>query len=409
MLHLPNNCQCSEPSVYPTTWKKSGSIEKDWYIWFRFYDPNFKEQYPKGYLKIVKNMNRFKTYTERKQAVVVGLEVLQRELEAGYNPILKKRVSDKNSDYIIDPQTEFVAALEEAAKRLRLSPQAKQPMRSVIKYTMAAVKSLRMVIAIKDVRRKHIRMVIDEMERKRGKPLTDSMYNEYRARWMMLFKELVDVEATEINPIKDLKKRKVISAKKELLTPEEREAVNYHLYKNNYTFWRVVNMFFHSGARTPEFMGVKKEDVDLQAQTVRYTILKGGKRVVKRPIKDIVLPLWAELVNEAKDGEYLFGRGLKPAKVAIRPDQLEHRWRLWVQLPPKSVANPQGKGLGIKKTWYSLKHLNTDEMTEYAGAALAAKLNEHSEAVALKHYAVNEKARADVIIKSARNSFGGSK
>lgn len=40
MTTLPNGCYCSKLAVYPKNWKQvNASTKKNWYIWYRFYDP----------------------------------------------------------------------------------------------------------------------------------------------------------------------------------------------------------------------------------------------------------------------------------------------------------------------------------------------------------------------------------
>ena len=142
-------------------------------------------------------------------------------------------------------------------------------------------------------------------------------------------------------------------------------------------------------------MQIRKEDVDLAKQMVTYTIKKGNiTRQANRPIKNSVLYLWEQLIIEAKAGQVLFGEGLKPGDVPIRTDQILHRWRRWVQ-----------KKMKIDCTWYSLKHLNTDEMEAMYGTDIAARLNEHGADMVRKHYAVNHLAREHELIKKAENSF----
>lgn len=92
---------------------------------------------------------------------------------------------------------------------------------------------------------------------------TNNQFNHYRKYISILFTELVEVEAIEYNPVKDIDKQKTIKRIRKTLTKEERKKVNYHLHKNYYSFWRFINIFFHSGARLTEILSVKKEDVDL--------------------------------------------------------------------------------------------------------------------------------------------------
>jgi len=43
MIQLLFGCYCSELKVHPQNWQKpKASMTKDWYIYYRFYDPLFK-------------------------------------------------------------------------------------------------------------------------------------------------------------------------------------------------------------------------------------------------------------------------------------------------------------------------------------------------------------------------------
>lgn len=70
MINLPNSCKCTELNVFPNNWTyKNQSLKKDWYVYYRFYDPVFKDipKYRYGKLVIIKGMNQFKTVLERQE------------------------------------------------------------------------------------------------------------------------------------------------------------------------------------------------------------------------------------------------------------------------------------------------------------------------------------------------------
>ena len=69
-------------------------------------------------------------------------------------------------------------------------------------------------------------------------------FNKYRSYLMILFKELLELEIIEINPIRDLSKRKTIKKLRELLSDKEGERIDKYLKLNFYTFWRFMIIFF---------------------------------------------------------------------------------------------------------------------------------------------------------------------
>ena len=62
MQKLSVECYCSDLKVYLKNWlAPKASTKRDWYIFYRFYDPKFKgnPQYKEGKLVLLKRMNSF--------------------------------------------------------------------------------------------------------------------------------------------------------------------------------------------------------------------------------------------------------------------------------------------------------------------------------------------------------------
>ena len=400
-VSLPNGCSCSQPKVSPKTWDRvNASVKKEWYIHYRFYDPLFADKYPNGYSKQIKGMNEYKVVKDRQ---IISRRLLENEVklltEQAYNPItgIFTPIEEIAQDYIISPEIGLADGLQASFARIEGIVEDANDIKSTLKFIQKAIAELRLEnLPIKNIRRRHAVMILDQCG-KTKETWTASTYNRYRKNLGRLFRELIKVEAMELQPVDEfIELKKGTQDIKELLTPEEIKLINTRLRELNFPFWRFIHIFCNSGSRTPEIMKVKDTDVDLIRQTVRYTIKKDKViRKVERPIKDDVLHLWEQLIVEAKKvgpGCYLFSEGLHPGKKSIRTDQIRHRWRLWVQIK-----------LGIKKTWYSLKYLNTDYMDSLYGSQVAAELNKHNESMVNKYYAVNQKERRNEVIKKAPN------
>jgi integrase len=399
MIKLANNCYCSDIAVSPKNWQnKNVSIKKAWFIHFRFYDPLFRKEWPNGMQRIYKNdINKFKTIESRQAAVRETINFYRSLLiDANWNPITDTMDDPiaRPQEYIISPGAGFINALDAAFERMDLSTHTKEDMRSVLKYTKQAIKQLRLDYqAISDVKRRHIIAILDQIGRN-NKTFTPKRYNVYRKYLSAIFRVLMELEAIEINPIPAIPRKKTDpTPPKTLLT--QSDITKIHTLKDtNYPFYRLILMFYSSGARTTEIMNIRRDDVDLINQLVTYKVNKGKARYVKRAIPDTYLHLWAEIIGECSGNQYLFGDGLKPADKPIRVDQVKRRWALWVQ-----------KGLGIKATWYSLKHLYTDNLAAIYGTAIPAHLNAHDIAMTERHYAVNEGERKNEILKRANVKF----
>lgn len=416
MINLNNGCSCSEPSVYPKNWESGGPtlLKKKWLIQYYFRDPVFladpvfKKKYPYGFPARVKGMNDFKTLSERREAT---RRLLENELhlltKCSYNPITKQHTAPEldTPEYEIDPETPWLMALEAVHKRLQV--RCKSDIKSTIKYVGIAARQLRYdLLAIKDVRRKHIKIILEHIQKTKPRPAKDgkkaitwgpASYNRYRSHLMSCFKELIELEATEMDPVSTLKKQDEAPEKKEVLTIEEQVMIYNHLKEKVYDFWRYMMIFFHSGARTTELLLLQKKNVDLENQTFTITIIKGQKkRRSTRTIMDVALPLWEELLATASPDDFIFSTGLLPGAKAIRPDQIKRRWRLHVK-----------KNLGINKDFYSLKHLHSDQIAEVLGLEAAAMHDGHtSTAMVRKVYAVNQEKREREKLKKLSIKFG---
>lgn len=409
MIKLPNGCYCSELKVHPRNWDKSGACpKKPWYIYYRFYDPLARDKYRKGKLVFVKGMNTFKTLTERREVTASLIQDELHRLKAlEFNPITgyeKDPEAIESTDYIVDPNAPLLEALTTVLSRLKLTEGSIKDMRSVLKYFSQAATQLRLAnMPIKSVRRRHVRVILDQVGKNKGDKWTANNFNFYRSYLMMLFAELVNYDVVETNPVKEIKKAKVVQRIRPVLTEEQRVAIDAYLRKENYVFWRFMQIFFHSGSRETEILNVQGKDVDLERQEVIYLVKKGPtQREVKRVIKNISLPLWREAMEGCGREDYVFSRGLRPGKSSIRPEQITRRWRKWV----KQAKGPDGKPLfGEVADFYSLKHLNTTEVAGEVGEILAAKHNSHTVEVLKRHYDVYGKDRETELLKSLRNKF----
>ncbi|TRU56499.1 MAG: site-specific integrase, partial [Microcystis aeruginosa Ma_QC_Ch_20071001_M135] len=268
MKKIPNtDCSFTEPWVSPPDWKKAtkSSLNKTWYVQAYFFDPLFADKYPKGF-PFRKKLNKLATIEERKMAAKLYLEEIPRLfLDKGYNPITKNFMFDvkEESDCEISEKSFINEALQYAFKNIKVADSTNTDIKSVIKYFTRSVEQLRLHrLAIGEVKRKHIRAIIDNIEKNEGE-FSGHKFNKYRSYLQILFSELVEHEIIEVNVITGIRKRKQEKKIRQTLTPEQRELVNNHLRDHWPDFWRFVNIFFHSGARTTELLRLQVKDVDL--------------------------------------------------------------------------------------------------------------------------------------------------
>lgn len=258
-------------------------------------------------------------------------------------------------------------------------------------------------LPVNAIKKRHMVLLfekIEECKKKDGFGWSAHAFNMYRSYLGILYKELIKLDIVQANLSYTLERHTLPENIRETLTLEQRAQVNDFLYNNYYTFWRMVHIFFHSAARETEILQVKKEDVSLAEQRFRVTVKKGkrGLRQEWRTIKNIVLPLWVEIMQEAKNKQYLFAKGLVPGDTPIRTEQIARRWKVHVK-----------DKLGITATFYSLKHSNLDEIAKEKGIKVAQQAAGHTSSHITKLYAQGEESRAQQreheFLKEANNKF----
>lgn len=399
MLTLPNNCYCSELKVIPQNWKTAkASLKKNWMIYYRFYDPRFKgdKKYEKGKLVRLKSMNSFKVLTDRQQHTqhIIDTE-LKKLKEEALNPILGQHATSMDAASI-KPNTPFLQALKEAETRISGSKSTKRDLQSMINFVTIAAKQLGLFnTPVNTISRKHIKMVLMQIEANQEKE-SAHRFNKIRTYLMMLFKELIELEAVDTNPVREISKKQRLVPIRTLLTTEERKRIDKHLKLNHHSFWLFTHIFFHSGARLTEMMQVRRKDVNLIDQYFIVTIKKGKLlKQVQKPIKNASMQYWQKAIADAGAEDYIFSIGLKPGFKAINTDQITKRWKIHVK-----------DKLGIQADFYSLKHLHLDEIAAELGLQDAAAMASHTSTdITLKHYAVHEKQRQNNRLKNLTNAF----
>lgn len=401
MIQLPHGCYCSDFNVFPNNWEKAGAnIEKAWRFEYYFHDPSFRDdpKYKYGKLVIVKGgMNRFKTLSERREAIkrLMAYELNLLKIE-GYNPITRNRLPVISTESNMDENTSFLVALKIAMNRLKIEKHTLEDIRSVLRYVeKAAIQLNYTLLPIGEVKRKHIRILLDQCAQVKER-WTANTFNQYRKYLSILFKELVELEAIEFNPVKEISKQKSTKTMRDVLRPIDKTLIKVALTRFAPEFYRFIQIFFHSGARISELLRLQGKDVDLKAQRYKCLIKKGKSiREVERTIKDIALPYWKEALQHCGKSDVIFSDGLLPGKKFIRPEQVTRRWK-------RSVK----RDLKVQADFYSLKHLNTDETAATLGLADAAAHNGHtSTVITMKHYAVGEKERQHERLKKVGNKF----
>ena len=373
MIQLTNGCSCTIPKVFPKNWAdKNASTERDWYIYFTFHDPLFKDKYPEGkFVQIKKGVNYYKELNPRQEAVGIILNATTLKLkEKAFNPITNQFMKLDEIDlthYEIHPDTPIFQALKLAMnRRVGLEDHTLADYKSMLKYVEISINELRFdYMPVKDVKRRHIKAIIDNCNK------TPDRTNKYRSHLSALFGELIELETIETNPVENIRVLKTTKKIRQTLSKEQRKSINNYLIANHYAFWRYMQIFFHSGARSSELFKMKTQDVNLHRQTFKVIVKKRGQpEEVEKVIKDIAMPLWIDIMAKCKEDDYVFSFGFIPGQLKANTDRINKLWKKLIK-DNDELGRPQAD-------FYSLKHTHTTEVVEMLNNVMAAKHNSHT-------------------------------
>lgn len=402
MIQLLNGCTRSKFSVSPQNWNTGkASVQKPWRIHYRFYDPSTDVKVKQV---SIQGMNQERTLRDR-QSLVRAL--LEREAELidteGFNPITGKYMTEAAAGEI-NELTHFIPALQGACKMLTVVHEMKQDIGYAIKAIKDAAGKLfdnklgrqYTDLRISQVKRKHLVYIFQQCGIDNPK-FTANRQNKFRAYLLILFKRLVVIEAVDTNPAKDLPIEKHTQEKRKLLTTSERVIIDNNLKATDYYFWRYMRIFFRSGSRSSELLGLKNDsNVNLEEQEFTILVKKGKQyRHDTRTITNDTMEFWREVMDETPPGEYLFSTSFKPGPVMIGRDNVNKRWKKLVKT-----------AMGIDKDFYSLKALNADKIDAEKGIQYAAAADGHMDInTTKKHYAVNNEKRMREELKGIKVDF----
>lgn len=389
---LPNGCAYSM-SVHPTNWKTAkANVNSIWYLKYRFYEPDRKPMQV-----LIRGMNEYKDLKEKQHVTQCLLNDEIDTLKSGYNPNRKEIVGANNQPFDVLPHTPLKDALNIALQKIKVGVNTRKDISRTLVHIQKAIKQLHFdSLPIEKFERKHAALTLEKCESNNPR-FTNTTYNNYRKYISILCTPLITFQALKYNPIdKFLPKRKTVKKIREVLTLQQRIIVDKHLRDKYYTFWRFLQIFYHSGSRETELIQVQKKHVDLDNQRYQITIRKGKHHEeVWKIITDEAVPLWKEVCRQAGSNDYLFSKGLGPGPIPIKSYQITKRWNRLVK-----------KKLGITADFYSLKHVKSTAVSQALSNKEAAKLNSHkNEGMVVKIYDTEFKQRQDDELKRIRTPF----
>lgn len=397
MIFLPNGCSHSELKVIPDNWRGCKAITRDWSIYYRYYDPAMKGEFPKGRLKVIKKMNKVKDLKQRRAYTQQLMDNEIMLLNHGFSPTsgAKAVIEMPVDDNELTKKTPLIAALNHAKTMLRVSDNTmKGEIEWVINQLEKAVNALEYDnIGVWDITLKHLHLICEKASYKTDKSYSGNKFNRNKKVLRLLYKKLVLLEVAPANYPISLERQKEAPRKgRKLFTKAERAAIIEHLEKSNPRFLLFIQIFFSSGARLTEMLRVKVKDVDFADQYITYLVLKGKQYEYKqRPMVDIAVGLWSDAIYGANPDDYVWGKKLLAGPEPAGQYVVKMKWE------------KLRKKLGITKGLYALKHTNSTEVAHLIGTEAVMTLNAESRTMIEKVYDTKHQKRKDDAVKGVNN------
>ena len=392
MIILENNCKRSEIKTIPENLfelSPQDAIEVNCMVYCRYYDPEFKQKFPKGFL-YRKSLNGFKTYKLRIAAAKAMMKDMETLLdEELYNPITNKYFHDDNAEF--SERTLVLEAMENILKYIKGSERYLYEMKRIIIKIKPIFEKLGYdKLKISEIKLRHIKIALDAAK------LTEKNFNKYRIHLTRVFDELIEFGCIDSNPCASIKKKITTQTKREIFEEDKLKIVHNYLKENYYYFFRYFKIFFYSGARSTELFRLQKKHVNLDKREYDLLIQKraGTYQWEKKVILPAALPYWKEIIDLAKnDDDYLFSIMLEPGPQMVRSRQISNRWRRLIKNSTK-IKDNNGETIKVTEDFYSLKHYFLDKLDETQNIKFSQVMGSHkSDKTTANHYTVNREKR----------------
>jgi len=338
------------------------SSKDDWFIQCRFYEEG--QEKPFTYRR---KLNRFKSEKERKSIEKSLLKQMTELLdEKDYNPRTKQYM------FQLGQITQYSAvgeALNGALMKKDFTPEHKYHVTLHLGRFLEAFEKLNFnYLKIKDIELIHVKKTLESLN------LSNYTFNKFKVHISSLFTDLVDEGCLKVNPCTGIKSKRHIVEKKEAFADEELRAIDSHLKKEHPHFYNFFQIFFLSGCRVPELLGLKKTDVNLEKAEITITLKKGQLYVKeKRAIIPNALPYWKDqLQNALFDDDFVFSFFYQPGEDQMHRSYVYKFWTQKVQKP-----------LNLDKGIYILKHTFLDKVEEahFSAQIMAGHRNDQTTSI----------------------------
>jgi integrase len=328
----------------------------DWFIQCRFYEPNREK--PFTYRR---RLNRFRDEKERKQIEKLLLKQMTTLLdEKDYNPRTKQFMFIEEG---LNPNLSLEEALDKALEKKTYTPEHVKVVESALnRFNLNMAKLELNYLKIKDVELIHVKKILEACN------LSNYSYNQYKKMLSSLFTDLVDESCLKVNPCTGIKSKKHIVEKKEIFTDKELDRITERILKDVPLFYNFYQIFYMSGCRVPEMIGLKAKDVNLEKQEFTILLKKGDLYVrEKRAIVPDAIEFWQRQMKKVKGDQYIFSYGFIPGDNLLTRDYVYKFWKKKIRI---------GTIYKLKYTW-----LDKVEEAHYSAQVMAGHRDDRTTSI----------------------------
>lgn len=352
----------------------AGSIKKEWFVHFSYTCPDCDIR--KSY-QVRLGINRFKTSPERRAESKQIISLLHDALYSGWNPHHESIVDNVRRVHQEAQQSGEVGIEDDLSKMpfndaLDFVLERKKPtlaLKSVssFKGVKEFAKSAAIVIGINrmpigDTKRRHIKILLDQMARERqlaydrkgnGQKFTGNSYNKYRELLQIFFSDLLEFDAVEYNPCEKIRSRTEIktnihrhATEREVTLIKEKLSAPKHR-----PFYIFLDAIYLTGMRPKELMELKVADIDIPNNCIRLSEhISKTKRARVVPIPNVFVKYLLEMrLDMSKASDYIFSTYFRPGPCKKKRDYATKHWKKLIK-----------DELGLNVSLYSFKGLGGD-------------------------------------------------
>jgi len=391
-------------------------LKEPWFVYFTVISDTGIKKYCQYRGEQKSSINRFKSKDERVKAGNMLKLYWKNKLKNGWTPF-KEEKKDSIPDF---KNMELNNALDFGLKNCDVAKKTRSSYRGTVKFFKEAAEDLLISkIAVADIEKTHIKLLLNKIKEKRN--WSNKAYNKNLGYIQAIFSELEEWKIVKFNPAHRIKTLRTTESQKfKPYTKEEKKIIGEYLFLHHYRFYILFQLIYHTGIRPKEALSLKIKNVDMISRTITIepeieTENSKTRSIRIVPINQFLFSFLKQLNIESCPQEYyLFGspfeagkgnkgsnkegRGtmhpdyFKPSQVQIKRDTITKFWK-------KIVIDK----LGINKFLYSAKHTGCDDKI-LAGISIDAlkELFGHSSKMMTEKYAsVVKQLRAEEIMEKS--------